>query len=81
MSELQVEPMLTSLAGLAEIANAEHERVGRSVRQALGSAITAGDALLAARDQVGSGWTAWVKENINYGLSTASRYMRLAAHN
>jgi hypothetical protein len=54
-------------------------QVGMS--NALDAALDAGDALIAAQEQVAKGqWTRWLKENCFLRKSTALLYMQLARH-
>jgi hypothetical protein len=43
-------------------------------------ALTAGDALIQAKKQVGRGWLKYLRERINRSEDTAERYMLLARH-
>lgn len=68
-----------SLDELAGRANAEHEKVGQSLTDALIHALAAGEVLLVAREQVGPrGWVKWCAENVEIADSTIGTYMRIA---
>jgi hypothetical protein len=72
--------LASGLAPLAECILAAHQQVGLSGQNLLAHALTAGDALLAARAQVEyRGWLNFLRE---CGLSDdkAERYMYLARH-
>lgn len=70
-----------SLEDLATTANREHVLCGQSLRAGLSHSVTAGEALLTAREIVGHGrWIKWIADNFVGGLSTARRYMRCAEH-
>lgn len=70
------------LSELAEIANHRHTATVESARATLNHAIAAGEAILAAHEQVGrgkgTGWTDWVAENLSCTLDMSRRYERLA---
>ncbi len=64
---------------LAEIANDAAEQAEKHGRKSVQSAIVAGEALAAARQQIQHGeWTAFVKTHWNYSQSWASRLMVVA---
>lgn len=90
-----LEPNITSqtkqqagdLAKLARTIREAHETIGRSYENmrihagvALNSAMTAGDALAAARAKVKHGdWARWLRREANLSERTAQRYLQLAA--
>jgi hypothetical protein len=68
-----------SLDGLAEVATAEHEAFERDARSAIGHAIRAGEALVAAKSKVRHGdWLPWLEARFPASEDTAQNYMRLA---
>jgi hypothetical protein len=68
-----------TLDELAAVVN-EHVAVAKTV-PTLEHAIPAGEALIAARTQIGHGeWLAWVAANIDAHMSTVNIYMRIAHH-
>lgn len=69
-----------NLRELAAAANREHGAAVGAATEALGHAITAGEALLVARDLVPHGeWQQWVYENF-VAPTMATAYMRLARY-
>ncbi len=69
------------LETLAEMANEAGEQVEKQARNAVVSAVAAGNALEAAKKSVPHGeWLAWLGKNWNYSQQTASRYMAVSAH-
>lgn len=70
-----------SLRELATEANELHALCERSYETAVESALQAGRALLAAKEQVGHGeWMAWVEQHFAGSHRSANGYMRLAEH-
>jgi hypothetical protein len=64
---------------LAKVANHHHAAVLQCVRSALQHAKQAGDALRAAKKQVGHGcWTAWLADKFTASPETARAYMRVS---
>lgn len=64
---------------LARAANRHHARCLRNANEMVRHAIKAGQALLAAKEQVGHGhWEDWLSKNCAEWKSQAPRYMRLA---
>src|SRR4051812_29165519 len=81
MSEIEpTRPALPdSLDGLAAVAVAEHEAFERDARSAIGHAIRAGEALIAAKAKVRHGeWLPWLEAHFPASERTAQGYMRLA---
>jgi hypothetical protein len=73
---------VVDLAKLADIANKCHAEVQDACGVMVRAAIRAGDALLAAKDQVPhGGWVQWVTQNFNGSLRCAQTYMQLARAN
>lgn len=80
---LEIRPTgdVSTLEGLAAIANAAHEQVRLHGQELLKRAIAAGDALLRAKEMVDTGrWIKWADRNLTMDITTAYRYMRLAEH-
>ena len=70
-----------SAAELAETANREHALAGRAAVSMVEHAVRAGDALLAAKQQVRHGqWLPWLDANFEGSARTAQQYMRLAGN-
>lgn len=70
-----------ALETLAEMANDAGEQVGKHAKNVVASALAAGNALNAARREVGHGeWLPWLGKNWNYSRQTADRYMAVASH-
>jgi len=70
-----------ALETLAEMANDAGEQVGKHAKSVVASALAAGNALNAARREVGHGeWLPWLGKNWNYSRQTADRYMAVASH-
>jgi hypothetical protein len=68
------------LAGLATCIRTEHRAVGLATTNMLEHALRAGDALLAAKQQVAEGgWELWVRKHCDLSLRCAQVYMQLAA--
>src|SRR5215212_9148639 len=68
-----------SLDDLAAVAVAEHEAFERDARSAIGHAIRAGEALIAAKARVRHGeWLPWLAAHFPASERTARRYMQLA---
>jgi hypothetical protein len=66
---------------LANVVRIEIEQVQVAWSNALGHAMNAGDALIAAQPKVtGITWKKWLKENCCVAVSTAQLYMQLARH-
>lgn len=64
---------------LAEIANDAAEQAEKHGRKSVQSAIVAGEALAAARQQIPHGeWLAWLKINWNYTQQWGSRLIQVA---
>jgi transposase-like protein len=75
------EMSVPTLDALAETANREHQLVLQAGEAMVGHAIGAGEALLAAREEIVDGdWQPWIEENFVGCLSTAHNYMRVAIH-
>jgi hypothetical protein len=71
----------TALADWAAKAGRAHTQVKNANRNALEHALTAGDALRAAREAIGHGdWEHWVRESTGIPPRTASQYQLLAEH-
>lgn len=69
------------LKTLAEMANEAGEQVEKQARNAVVSAVAAGNALDAAKKSVPHGeWLSWLGKNWNYSQQTASRYMAVASN-
>ena len=69
------------LDDLARTANQSHERAESFARDAVGHAITAGMALLAAKQKITHGeWLPWLQGNFNGSQRSAQAYMRVAAN-
>lgn len=69
------------LETLAEMANEAGEQVEKQARNAVVSAVAAGNALDAAKKSVPHGeWLSWLGKNWNYSQQTASRYMAVSLH-
>lgn len=67
------------LPELAEVANREHGLAIQAGTSMIQHAINAGEALLAAKEQVPYGaWQDWLADN--FAHSTGQQYMRLARH-
>jgi hypothetical protein len=67
------------LKALASQINAQHAAVEGAVRKGLEHARHAGAALIRARKQCGSTqWLTWLGTNVQFGKSTAYRYIQLA---
>lgn len=74
-----VEETDPNLSGLAETIRTEHSAIASSAQAALLHAITAGEALLAARKQLPKGsWTQWLADECGLRYQRALYYMRLA---
>ena len=70
-----------ALETLAEMANEAGEQVEKQARNAVVSAVAAGNALEAAKKSVPHGeWLSWLGKNWNYSQQTASRYMAVSLH-
>lgn len=81
MSAIEVLPAAPPLDALAETARVEHLLVLQAGASMVDHAITAGEALLAAKMQVPKGaWGNWLRENFEPSDWTAKTYMRLAQH-
>jgi hypothetical protein len=66
---------------LADVVRIEIEQVQVAWSNALGHAMNAGDALIAAQPKVTDvPWKKWLKENCFVAVSTAQLYMQLARH-
>jgi hypothetical protein len=69
------------LSALANRIRDAHQAVGRALGSVLELAMVAGDALIAAHDQVNHGeWGRWLRRNCELGGRTAQVYMQLARH-
>lgn len=80
-SAIEVLPAPATLGELAATAEREHALVMQAGQSMVLHAIAAGEALLAAREQVPLGeWEAWVKANSGLGVGNANIYMRIARH-
>lgn len=72
---------LSELDELAATANREHGLAIGAAMDAVSHAIRAGEALLAAREQVPMGdWSDWLAANFIATQQTAQRYCRVARH-
>jgi hypothetical protein len=72
-------PAVKDLSALAAQICAAHLAVGRALGNALDHAMTAGDALIAARGQVKHGeWAFWLKRHCDLHERVARRYVQLA---
>lgn len=85
MSEIARREVLPSLLELAVIASEEHalcqDILAPALASALPHAIAAGEALLAARQQVPTGsWRRWLSENFDGSFAAANRYARIAQY-
>jgi hypothetical protein len=66
---------------LTDTANSEHRATFEAVQNAVGHAIACGEALIAIRTLLPLGtWSKWVEDNLDFTLSVASKYLRLATH-
>jgi hypothetical protein len=64
---------------LAYRANAEHRAYEAAQSAAIAHAIAAGQALIAAKAEVGHGhWLAWVRTSLDFSEDTAEIYIRIA---
>jgi predicted transcriptional regulator len=79
-TEMEVlEPGRRALSELAQTANAEHRLAEQAGLSMLEHAITAGEALLEARQAWdGPGWQAWIREELDFAQTTATLYIRFA---
>jgi hypothetical protein len=67
------------LDDLASTIRTAHEGVTRAAANMIEFALTAGDALLRAKETVGHGkWLPWLKTKCDLGERTAQRYMAIA---
>lgn len=69
-----------SLAQLVECIRAAHHAAQQAGCNALHHALDAGEALIAAREQVPTGWKRWLADNCAMPLRTAMLYVQLAKH-
>lgn len=73
--------ILLSPPELAAIANEAHTKFRRAGEAMVGYAIEAGQALIAAKAQVGHGnWLPWLEANFDDSERTAQRYMMVASN-
>lgn len=69
----------SSLGELASVAAKEHQAAMKKGLEMLSHAIHAGEALLAAREQVPrGGWLGWLEKHFPATPATANNYMRIA---
>lgn len=74
-----VEP--TRLDQLADVANGKHREAYQAAMTMLYAGMASGEALIEAKAAVGhGGWTDWCKDNLDFGVTTASNYMLVARH-
>ena len=70
----------TSLDGLATLIRAEHQAVGFAAKNMLEHALRAGEALLAAKEQLDYGkWLPWLRSACDLSERHAQRYMAIFA--
>lgn len=68
-----------TLVGLSETINREHAAVEACLQDGIGHAISAGEALISAKEAVPRGeWVRWVGANLDTGIATVNAYVRLA---
>jgi hypothetical protein len=79
-AKAEVVPAKPSLSQLKRTANQEHARAFAAGKEMLEHALLAGEALIAAKDEVEKHgeWLPWLKENFEASEDTAENYMRLA---
>lgn len=81
MTELLAPASNTSLPALAGRANEHHRLALGSGISMIEHAILAGEALIAAKAQLGHGeWLPWLEDNFDASKETAQRYMRVASN-
>jgi hypothetical protein len=67
------------LTDLAARIRAEHEAVSTALRESVRHAITAGELLVEAKEQLGHGrWLPWLRDHCTMSERTAQLYMRVA---
>ena len=68
-----------SLTDLAARIRAEHEAVSSALKESVRHAITAGELLVEAKEQLGDGrWLPWFRDHCTISERTAQLYMRVA---